>query len=254
MRQFKIADRFGDNYSEAIARIMCDVKCLPTPSWTEYEEQYGEREFWGYQDIDWTTVNCWVEQDKERIWCEKLSASLEHGDLANSYGDEYFETMRSVEYIYNLHDDDFENTFASIVRDCYVEEYDILPNSLVEFQVKITITPEDWTFEGRSAGYYSVTFDVDSDIYAKYLDEDGDEIEDECMSIDDVWSDWVEDSWEELGGRYMDDDEALTQDIDNSLKEYLDALGQRAADYIYEYPREEFVTQQAYYIANGGGK
>lgn len=239
MRYFKIADRFGDNYSDSVARIMCNVKFLDYPSYVDYEDEVGEKEFWRFQNLDYSPENCWVENNKEEIWSKGFYDLFIDGYLGNSHAESYMnDHMHKVELLFtpNGADDTLNGPDYDIwrrARDYYLDAYGINDEDLIDFRVMITITPDEWTFEGRQAGYYSVMFDVDSDVYAAYKVDDDIET-DSCLQLDDFWDDWLDECWEsEIGVEYLNHDEAFTKDIDDALREYVNVCGQEVANHIY---------------------
>jgi hypothetical protein len=246
MRQFKIADEFGDNYSESIARIMCNVKFLPQPSWDVYEDEIGEEKFWKYA-LEGKEL---TYENKERVWCDHFVRFAQDGGIANSCGDDYFSTLQEKRFVFTLDDhDDFPLFDECLER--FASDEDVSVDKIKEFVIDVLVTPEDWTFEGRSAGYYSVMFDVDSNVSAKWIDTWGDEQYTEVMSVDDLVDDWIDECWDALGNLYLESD-AVTMDIDDAIMNYIDALAENAKCYIYDYEVEAENDRKRYAV--GGGK
>ncbi len=230
-RRFKVG-RFGDNYNDARYRMTCDVKCLPIPSVTPFEDKYGKEEFWKFKKPLWIDlygeekVNTNLDYYKEKQISEILFDVSIDGHVANDEGFEYFNTLLPVDFIYDK-EDGWEYDWYNEAKEMLASDrhLDIDIKNFTNFELTIRLTPKDWYFEGRSAGFYTVEFDVQSFIKFSYLDEDGYEIPAvDYYTLTDLFDEELTIEWWEHFVNLYQGSTGYVKDINVALDQYIESL------------------------------
>ena len=239
-RRFEVG-RFGHNYNDAPYKMTCDVKCLDMPNVTQYEEKYGKEEFWKFRKELWIdmygtdSVNENLEQHKEETISQILYDCYIGGHVANDEGAEYFDTLQPVDFVYG-YENGWEYAWYNEAKEMLASDYhlDIDIKDFTFFELTISLTPKEWYFEGRQAGYYTIEFEVNGFIKFSYRDKNGYEIEGvDTYSLDDLFSETLTaEWWEQFVGLYQQST-GYTKDINIALQQYIDSLAGELEHCIY---------------------